>query len=536
MPTDLLTQMAGEWPSPSQFRKSIRLEFAVYLGSIVLLLMLISGAIVTDRLVDTVTQHVVDKLLVQARSYASAAGKHIIAAEGPDALMLTDICRKLASENKELGWVGIASKDNTFLAHTDVRQVISGGSLHSALSPKVEPSIHDGESLIFDKDSIFVVVPVIDQGVLLGRLGLASSAREISMVQRSSIRTVALITALMILLGVPATMFVLSRRLKPLRIITDSLRKIDIHHVGFDIPVKSANEFGYLAETLRVMGARLGTAQKQMLENERMFRELEIAREIQSNILPKTFPSGASFQFAGVYKSAREVGGDYYDFLDLENGKLGFLVADVSGKSLPGMLVMLLTRDLVTRYARRCAEPADLLSRVNRELKPEIKRGMFVTMFYAVLDPSVGICRFASAGHNPLVHVSGGGNSCDLLKTKGFPLGMMEPSAFDHRIESGQIGLNPDDWLIQYTDGINEAMDSKKQEYGMDRFIQAIRQRTGLSANELAAGLLKHNAEFVGEAPPSDDITLVAMKWTGKSSDNVTNEQPECNYAASITK
>jgi sigma-B regulation protein RsbU (phosphoserine phosphatase) len=319
----------------------------------------------------------------------------------------------------------------------------------------------------------------------------------------------------MVILGVPVTMFVLNQRLKPLRIITNSLRNVDVRNISFDLSVKSANEFGYLAETLRIMGSRLEMAQKQMLEKERMSRELEIAREIQANILPKSYPCCSQFDFSGMYRSAKEVGGDYYDFFELSENEVGFLVADVSGKSLPGMLVMMLTRDIVIKTARYESEPDRLLATINRELLPNIRKGMFVTMFFGILDKRVGHFRFASAGHNPLIWRHGASGEVELLKTKGFPLGMMPSDSFEKRIEKGRIDLADGDCLIQYSDGINEARNNAGEEYGMARFVDIIRDTRQLAPQELAAALAQKHAAFVGEAPQYDDITLLIMKWHG---------------------
>jgi serine phosphatase RsbU (regulator of sigma subunit) len=517
LPTNHDSHRTGDWPSPAQFRKSIRTEFALYVGGVVLLLMLFTGAIVTSRMVETVTQNVEEKLLVQARSYASAAGKQIIAAEGPDALMLNDICRKLAGDNKDLGWVGIAGKDGLFLAHTDLKQVISGGALHPPIASTPASSTREGESLVIEQDSINVTVPILDQSVLLGHLALASSTREISAVRRSSIATVSLITLIMLLLGIPATMMVLSRRLKPLRTITNSLQRVDVQNIAFELPIQTANEFGYLAETLRVMAGRVQEAQKQMVESERMSRELEIAREIQINILPKKYPTGDGFQFAGSYLSAQTVGGDYYDFIQVGPNRLAIVIADVSGKSLPGMLVMLMTRDLLVSHARVLQDPPTVLSAVNRDLLNGIRKGTFVTMFYGVLDTASGHFQFASAGHNPIIHRRESDRTFRFIKTKGYPLGMMPAEAFDKRIETGEIMFEPGDFLIQYTDGINEAMDASQKEYGLERLESVVIRGAGLSAEGLTSAVMNDVSAFVGDAPRSDDMTLLAMKWTGRA-------------------
>jgi serine phosphatase RsbU (regulator of sigma subunit) len=533
MTIDAKNAQSTQWPSLSMYKRSIRREFALYVGGLVVVLMLVTGVIVTNKLVNTVTRNVVETILVQARSYAGAAAKQVIAAHGPDALMLTDICKKLMADNSECGWVGVADGNASFLAHTDMRQLISGARLQLSQTREFTEGLRADEILQVTNDSIFVSVPIVEQGVALGTLAMASSTVQIAAVRQSALVTMSLITILMAAIGIQVTAVILRHQLKPLQLITESLRKVDIGTLRVDPPVKSNNEFGFLADTLRVMGSRLEHAQKLTAESDRMTRELEIAREIQSNILPKDYPSGQGFQFAGTYKSARTVGGDYYDFIDLGAGKIGMLVADVSGKSLPGMLVMLLTRDLVIKHARRFGSPAELLSAVNRELLPQMRKGTFVTMLYGILDTNTGHFRFASAGHNPLIQIDSATQKHRLHKTRGYPLGLMNADQFDQRIESAQITFAAGDWCILYTDGINEAMNASNSEYGMERFLSVVDRCAVCSPSDLTRAVMDDISSFSGQAPQNDDITLLSLKWTHSTESQKHTMIGKASYAPS---
>jgi len=519
--------LSKEWPKPSQFKRSIRLEFSIYASAILLLVMAVTGYVITNQYVDTVTQNVIDKLLVQTRSYSNPAGKHILSTEEPDALLLNNICGKLAHDNPDLFWAGIAGTDGVFLAHTDLKKVISSNRITMVDSSLSNPSLLSGEQLSLVGDTICVIVPIEENGIRVGMLGVTSSTDQIHAARRASINSVVSITVLILLVGVPLTMVMVRRKLRPITTITDKLKEVDFANLELDVTVKDRNEFGYLAETLRVMGDKLNLAQRDIVEKERVARELEIAREIQKNILPRTYPKTASFEFSGAYRSAREVGGDYYDFIDLDDYHLGFLVADVSGKSLPGMLVMLLTRDIVIRLARSMHRPADLLSAVNQELSTSIKKGMFVTMFYGVLGKQTGLFTYASAGHNPLVHLNQQTGEAELIKTKGYPLGMMPDDQFRKRIETQQIRLSEDDWLIQYTDGINEAQNAEGEEFGMKRFMQVLKSRSSGQPEDLSTETLNELEAFVGSAPQYDDITLLTLKWSGQAAKSETGIKGE---------
>jgi serine phosphatase RsbU (regulator of sigma subunit) len=515
MTVEKVSNISEGWPHANQYSRSIRWEFSIYISALILILMLAAGAVLTDKYMNTVTGNVVEKLIVQARSYSGPAGKHLLAAEGPDALMLSNICRKLAEESADVYWVAIADKNGKLTAHTNIREVVAGNSLEQWSGREYFDILRKDEKFTIVGDTVKINIPIRENNIDIGSLEIAATTNQIHQAKWNSIIAMATTTLLLIVIGIPFSMFILHRKLKPMSIITGNLQNIDFENIAIDIPIKSRNEFGYLADTLRVMGNRLNLAQKELVERERISREYEIAREIQEKILPRSFPVAKQFDIAGAYKSAREIGGDYYDFIDYGDGRLGILIADVSGKSLPGMLVMLLTRDIVKQVSRSICEPGVLLSAVNRELLPSIKKGMFVTMSYGLLDTRTGDFSFASAGHNPLVHYIPNGDILNLLRPKGFPLGMMPPAAFDARLEVGKIRLLPSDWLIQYTDGVNEAQNNNGEDFGMNRFEILIKQYSGDSAGKLVQKILSSVEVFTGESAQSDDITILAMRWMG---------------------
>jgi serine phosphatase RsbU (regulator of sigma subunit) len=526
------TKLIKDWPQASNFKRSIRLEFTLYVSGIILLLMLVTGYVIGNQYEKTVGRNVVEKLLVQARSYSGPAGKLLIASETPDALLLNNICKKLSSDNPDVYWAAITDARGVFLAHTDIKKVISRAEMNALGSSHYDDMLREEEGFEISSDTIMISVPIRENQIKLGKLVAAASARSIKEARAASIIAVVSITAIMIFAGIPLTMIVLHRKLRPVSIITSHLKHVDFNDLSLDIPLKNKNEFGYLAETLRVMGMKLNLAQKDMLEKERISRELEIAREIQSSLLPKAYPKSKAFEVAGSYRSAKEVGGDYYDFIEFDSDHLGLLVADVSGKSLPGMLVMLLTRDIVKRITRTLKSPDEILSELNRELSDNIKKGMFVTMFLGIIDLRNGRFSFASAGHNPLILYNSQSGESELIKTRGYPLGMLPTKVFRQRVEKREISLSENDWIVQYTDGINEAQNEAGEEYGLERFVNSIE----ISANSEAGEFIRHVSEnhdnFVGKAEQYDDITVLALKWRGciLSETNQNNREGSAVY------
>lgn len=503
----------SSWPQLKDFKNTIRLEFSLYISGIILVLMLITGYVITNQYVETVSSNVIEKHLVQARSYSSSSGKLILSTNGPDALLLNNICKKLSNEDNDIFWCGIVDSTNSFIAHTDIKKVIANTQAQDFITGGFDGLLYLSEKVKVLPDSILIEVPIVENNINLGNLIMVSSTKEITSAKMKSIQTVALTTLFMFLLGVPLTTFMLHKKLKPIKTITNCLQKMDFEKFDLNIPITNKNELGYLSESLKVMGIKLHQAQKEHLERDRISREFEIASEIQSKILPRTYPKSGRFEFAGAYKSAKEIGGDYYDFIELDNEHLGVLIADVSGKSLPGMLIMLLTRDIVRNLSRHIKDPAEILSLTNEQLLPNIKKGMFVTMFYGVLNTTNGTFEFASAGHNPLLHIDNNTGRHELIKTKGYPLGLMTPEIFNKRIEKGTLHLDSEHVLIQFTDGINEAKNSDGNEYEMERFIQSIESIKNMNPQKLVDQTLKSLDSFVGNCEQFDDITLLILKW-----------------------
>jgi transposase len=215
-----------------------------------------------------------------------------------------------------------------------------------------------------------------------------------------------------------------------------------------------------------------------------------------------------------MYRSAKEVGGDYYDFFWVDPTTVGIVVADVSGKGVPGSLVMTMIRTAMRLEARLNKSARDVLGRVNQHVTADMKKGMFVTMFYVILDSRRRIINFSSAGHNPMILYRGRKKEIYYLKPKGFPLGISLPDAnqFRNTLALQKIALEKDDMLVVYTDGITEAMNPQKQQFGEDRLIKAIKENARLTPAEFVNELNRRIAEFVQGAEQNDDITVVAIK------------------------
>jgi hypothetical protein len=251
---------------------------------------------------------------------------------------------------------------------------------------------------------------------------------------------------------------------------------------------------------------------RRIKERVRMQKELEIARRVQLHLLPKEQPKIAGFDIAGACLPALEVGGDYFDFVDMRDGKLGIAVGDVSGKGVPAAIYMTLTKGILQSHAEEDPSPKHVLSKVNHLMYRSIERSWYVSMFYAVLDSKRRLLKFARAGHNPAIVFSSGQSETRLLQTAGIGLGLEKGDIFTKTLVEGELQLSPGDTLVFYTDGFTEAMNRDLEEFGTDRFLDLLHRNDNGSAEQLVQHAFDEVRQFAGEHPQHDDMTIVVLK------------------------
>ena len=250
-------------------------------------------------------------------------------------------------------------------------------------------------------------------------------------------------------------------------------------------------------------------------ERERLQAEFSVARKAQLRMLPDAPPSAPGFAISAVCNPSKDVGGDLYDFLALPEGKIGVVIADVSGKGVPASLYMTLTKGLLDSVAEYEADPGDILREINRHLYDVCRRKTFVTMFLGALDPLRRTLSYARAGHNPtIVHRNGGASERKtwMLKSPGMGMGLNQGVAFDRSLKVESIQLERGDKLFFYSDGITEAMNEKRDEYGEDRLMAMAERTYGLNAEQSRDAVMADVAEFLGTVHPQDDQTLVVLQ------------------------
>src|SRR6516165_10559891 len=247
-------------------------------------------------------------------------------------------------------------------------------------------------------------------------------------------------------------------------------------------------------------------------EKKRLDHDLEIARDIQRVLLPAEPPAVNGFEINGLNIPARRVSGDYFDYIKIDDERLGIAIADVSGKGVPASLIMAICRSVLRSEAVRNPSPADVLHKVNRQLYPDIKEDMFISMAYIVLDHGHGCVTLARAGHDSPLLYKQTTQTIEPLKTPGMVVGIDSGDVFDRLTTNVAVGLGPGDCILLYTDGITEALNSEGNEFGLDRTIESVRSSAKEGAQAIVTRLVDDLRNFVGSTPQNDDITLIAIR------------------------
>jgi sigma-B regulation protein RsbU (phosphoserine phosphatase) len=280
---------------------------------------------------------------------------------------------------------------------------------------------------------------------------------------------------------------------------------------------------GYLNQAARAIH-EVNTRQEQLtyiaaLEHERTAQELRVAREIQVSFLPEQCPALRGWEIATDWRAAREVGGDFYDFIPLGRDRMGLVIADVSDKGVPAALFMSLSSTLVRVSAGNMGSPARTLQHVNELILKETRSDMFLTLFYGVLNWRTGSLTYANAGHPapilwrcPDIGTVGqhGASQMTPLTGKGTILGIFDDISFEER----QVTVKPGDILILYTDGVTEPINDQEEEFGEKRLLQAIARNCDRACDEIVNRIREAVADFAGSQSQFDDYTLVGLKRT----------------------
>ena len=308
-------------------------------------------------------------------------------------------------------------------------------------------------------------------------------------------------------LGMVATMG--SSILRALAALRQGTARLRSGNLRYRIPIEGSDDLWTVAESFNEMTADLEKARDLEMEKERMEGELDLARQIQARLLPAEAPTVPRMDLAGVSLPARQIGGDYYDFLPVESGKIGLIIADVSGKGIPAALLMSSFRAAL--HSQHLEDgPAHTLGHLNTFLYRSVEPGRFVTAFLAVFDPQSGRLTYSNAGHNPPFLLRSN-NDITLLQEGGLVLGLFERTPY----EEAEVELYANDLLALFTDGVTEATNEDEDFWGEERLAHCLRRHRDESCRRILRCALEEVRAFSGDLGQSDDVTMLLARWRG---------------------
>ncbi len=291
--------------------------------------------------------------------------------------------------------------------------------------------------------------------------------------------------------------------------------KVWVTTENLTIPMMTANAIGssiFAFIIINLVKEKKTAAEKDRIrrELERKRVELDAARQIQLSFLPESTPILKEFQIGAFSLPALEVGGDYYDFIPITEGKWGLVIGDVSGKGFPAALFMAMSRTCIRSNALGDFSASEAIMKANKVISEDSSSGMFITLFYSVLDLKNRKLHYVNAGHNPPIVLPGNGNggTIKLLEAKGIALGVVD----DIILEEAELDLATNDIIVFYTDGVTEANNVKKEQFGQPRLADLILENRHLTANALVDKIKNDIMDFTKGEPQFDDFTLFALK------------------------
>ena len=401
----------------------------------------------------------------------------------------------------------------------------------------------DGAVSYLGENALHVAAPILDRGgVATGAAVIHMQRDHLDQLFADHIKYGLIVAAAAFAVGSLIAAFSARRIVQPVTALTTAAAEVDTDTLSFtpetlDPVAVRRDELGTLVRVFQNM-VRQVQAREEYLESmvrartreleasnaqlekakQRMESELMIAHALQGAILPKTLPESQNFSGHALMTPAREMGGDFYDFFTLDDGRLSVVMADVSGKGVPAAFFMAIARTIMRAAAARHPTPGPCLQEVNDTICEQNPQDLFVTLFYGILDPETGEFVFANAGHNPPFVVKRPGEVLPLPMTGGMAVGVMPglPYAED------AITLTPGDTMFLYTDGITEAMNKEDEEFTEARLEEVLAKGHDLPVDSVLENVTSAVVNFVAGAEQSDDITCIVLRYNGTADDGAS--------------
>ncbi len=323
-------------------------------------------------------------------------------------------------------------------------------------------------------------------------------------------RNIMIIAVFFLVAAIIGSFVLASVTIKPIRKLSEGAAVVSTGDLEYKINITSSDELGLLANDFNMMTEKLKKAKEMEIESRIMEEQLELAKEIQEGLNPMGFYDKGGIQIKGFTRAAKGVGGDYFDYIDISDSRVGALISDVSGKGVPASLVMVMIRTVFTNSVKnnKRVDCATIVRSINDALSADFAVDKFATLFFMIYNRETGELSFSNAGHGPLFCYRAGLGKCTVTSLDGMPIGITEDVEYQH----AKVRLDPGDIVVLYTDGISEMRNENKEEYGSPRLQRLLIESKNLNAQDIVERIVEDVTSFQGSAPQHDDMTTLVLK------------------------
>ena len=504
-------------PAKEHRRTTLSIRVLVPMLAVALLTLAVLGAaVVAERNSHSILMRELEtRLLLEARGLATT-GAGALLGEFPE-LTLHPIVREMLSERRELSLAVVVDHRGRIQGHSEARELGKEYQAPTDLRPTTPTiALKSGESFLQNRELIVATAPVAaPAGGQLGTAIVGMRRAYLESAIADSRRQQSLLLLGLLVFGTASMFVLMTVLLRPLGVLRAGLERIGRGDLDTPLVTRDRTELGQLAHAVNQMASELKTAQRGIVEKERMARELELARNIQQSLLPQGSVTAGAFVLEGAQRAAAEVGGDYYDILALEGGRIGLAIADVSGKGLGGCLVMSMLSVLLRALRSAYNSPKLLLVALEENLRPTLPRGGFVTMFYGMLDPATGQVTYASAGHTPVLVYRSATKSVEPCYGRAVPIGALKGNALAKTLRDEVIDLKPGDLMVHFTDGYNESAREDGEQLGVGRMGEIVVKHASRGPRAVIDALAAAVRNWAKSDVPMDDETLLVVGYNG---------------------
>lgn len=493
---------------------TIRVKFSVY--TFLIMLTIIAGAylFIDNRTTKNIHQHLTDKVSSLSKTIADQAGGYILNRRSD--VEFDELVRSYVRANPELNMVILVDTLGDILADSrDIR------NLHQEYIRPPDISVGEvGIPQVYQTEQgklIHLSHNIVNGGRRIGMVHIAYTDRRLAEQINVERRKIIILTIIGLAFGVGGIYLLSNYFVSPIVRIVERVRKFSSGDIETELPLEGVEEYFEISKALNEMMSRLRRDRKNIIERERVAKEIEVAGQIQKTLLPKELPNIPGLSLDAFYRAASRISGDLYDVFRIDDTHFCMVVADVAGKGIPASLVMSVLRTVIRILAKGKRSSKDILTAVDGYIKDDIPPGIFITIFMAVYCIDSRKLNFVSAGHNPLIYLTPKKGEVMLLNPPGVPLGLplSGENAFADRLDEHMIKINAGDKLFIYSDGITEAMNRTSEKYGLERLIaifnSQIHNGNYADPKEITRLILSDIDRHCGQATQTDDITFITI-------------------------